>query len=63
MVSMLTPVEREAIGLCICCEALKNMVNRAMLELTPVKSRPGEMQVMFHTNVHRSLFLVRLLDF
>lgn len=63
MTSTLTPIEREAIGLCICCEAITNLVNHAMLLFTPVTSEPGEMEVRFHTGVHRSLFLIRLLDF
>jgi hypothetical protein len=58
-----TSIEREAIGLSICCEALSDLVNHSMLVFIPVTSEPGEMEVRFQTGVHRSLFLIRLLDF
>jgi hypothetical protein len=59
----LTPIEREVIGLCICCDALSDLVNHAMLLFTKEESRPDEMEVRFHTEPHQSLFLIRLLDF
>lgn len=61
MDDVLSPIEREAIGLCVCCDALNGLVNRAMMQLN--LNGNGEMEVLFHTGVHRSLFLVRLLDF
>ena len=62
MTSPLSPEEREAIGLCICCDALQELVNHSMLQVTPVSVYPGEMEVRFQTGVHRDLFLIRLLD-
>jgi hypothetical protein len=53
--------EQEAIGLCICCDALDDLVTREMLGV--VQTAAGEMEVHFPTGVHQSLFLVRFLDF
>jgi hypothetical protein len=63
MNNVLSPIEREVIGLNICCDALSDLVNHAMLLFTKVESRPGEMEVRFRTESHRNLFLIRLLDF
>ena len=63
MNNVLSPIEREVIGLSICCDALSDLVNHAMLLFTKVESRPGEMEVRFRTESHRNLFLIRLLDF
>lgn len=60
---MMTPKEREAVGLAVCVEALQSFVNHLLLHFTPVTSRPGEMEVRFHTSVHRDLFLIRFEDF
>jgi len=55
--------ERETIGLCIAVEAVNDIANKALLEVRPVSSLPGEAEVYFHTRVHQELFLARLLDF
>jgi hypothetical protein len=55
--------KKEVIGLCICIEALDDMVNRAMVDVVPITSFPGEMQAMFMTTAHKDLFLIRALDF
>ncbi len=55
--------EREAIGLCICLEAVNDITNRALLTLRDVSAHPGEAEVLFQSHVHRDLFLIRLLDF
>ena len=55
--------ELEAIGLCVCCEALDDIVNRGLLEMIEVSQRPGECETRFHTRYHQLLFLIRLLDF
>lgn len=59
----LTAIEREAIGLCVCCDALSNLVNHSLLQFTAVEDHADEMEVRFHTGVHQNLFLIRLLDF
>lgn len=55
--------EIEAIGLCIALEAVGDIANRTLLELTDVPSFPGESEVRFPSLVHQQLFLARLLDF
>jgi hypothetical protein len=55
--------EQEAIGLCICLEAVGDVANHALLDLREVSSLPGEMEVYFHSSDHQQLFLPRLLDF
>lgn len=55
--------EREAIGLCICLEAVSDIANHALLELRDVSMYPAETEVYFHTHIHQHLFLIRLLDF
>lgn len=55
--------EREAIGLCICIEAVNDMANCSLLMLRDVSAYPGEAEVLFHSHIHRDLFLIRLLDF
>lgn len=55
--------EREAIGLCICLEAIGEVANHALLMFREVSSFPGEAEVLFHSSIHRDLFLIRLLDF
>lgn len=57
------PAAREAIGLCVAAEALSCMVNHALMDFTPVRIRPGEMEVLFKSSAHRDLFLIRMLDF
>lgn len=56
-------IEQESIGLCICIEALNNIVNHSLIELREVRRFPGEYEVYFHDSVHRELFLLRVLDF
>lgn len=58
-----SPAEKEAIGLCISLEAIGDMANHALLELRDVSKYPGEVEVYFHTHIHRDLFMIRLLDF
>lgn len=55
--------EREAIGLCICLEAIGDIANHALLLYRDVSGFPGEAEVIFHSPIHRDLFLIRLLDF
>ena len=55
--------EREAIGLCIALEAVGDIANHALLELTDISSFPGEAEVRFPSRAHQQLFLARLLDF
>lgn len=55
--------EKEAIGLCISLEAVGDMANHALLELRDVSRYPGEVEVYFHTHIHKELFIIRLLDF
>ncbi len=58
-----SPTEKEAIGLCISLEAVRDMANHALLELRDVSMCPGEVEVYFHTHIHQDLFIIRLLDF
>lgn len=55
--------ETEAIGLCICVEAVGDIANHLLLKLRDVSAYPGEAEVLFHDRAHRDLFLIRLLDF
>jgi hypothetical protein len=55
--------EQEAIGLCVCLEAVGDMANHALLTLRDVSAYPGEAEVIFKDRAHRDLFLIRLLDF
>jgi hypothetical protein len=57
------PSELEAIGLCICLEAVNDIANHALFELRDVPNHPGECEVLFQSFVQRDLFLIRLLDF
>lgn len=60
---MYNTAERETIGLCICLEAIGDIANHALLLFREVSSFPGEAEVLFHSSIHRDLFLIRLLDF
>ena len=55
--------EQEAIGLCVCLEAVDDIANHSLLELRDVSSLPEETEVYFHSHIHQQLFLIRLLDF
>jgi len=55
--------ELETIGLCICLEAVSDITNHKLLILRDVSTHPGEAEVIFKTDVHQDLFLIRLLDF
>ncbi|WP_448693501.1 hypothetical protein [Pseudomonas rhizophila] len=55
--------ERETIGLCICLEAVSDIVNHSLLTFRDVSAYPGEAEAIFPSRVHRDLFLIRLLDF
>lgn len=55
--------EKEAIGLCVCVEAVGDIANHALLKLCDVSAYPGEAEVHFRDRAHRDLFLIRLLDF
>lgn len=59
----LTNTEREAIGLCVCLEAVNEIVNHALLDVRKSSRSPGEALVYFKDIVHRSLFIIRFLDF
>jgi hypothetical protein len=60
---MYSTTEREAIGLCIAWEAINDLVNRALLDLSHVDTSPSSAVIPFPTMIHRDLFLIRLLDF
>lgn len=55
--------EFEAIGLCICLDALNSILHHEILELRDVSDHPGECEVIFQSAAHEDLFLIRLLDF
>jgi hypothetical protein len=55
--------EQEAVGLCVCLEAIGDMANHALLTLRDVSAYPGEAEAIFKDRAHRDLFLIRLLDF
>jgi hypothetical protein len=55
--------EREAIGLCIALEALNDMANHALLDLSKPIGTAGEVEVRYRSREHQQLFLIRLLDF
>ena len=59
----LNSIEKETIGLCICIEAINNIVNHALLDIREDSSKPGESTALFKDYVHRSLFIIRFLDF
>jgi hypothetical protein len=52
--------EREAIGLCICLEAVSDIANHALLELRDVSMYPGK-QRSISIHIHQHLFLIRRL--
>lgn len=54
--------EREIAGLCICTEAIDEIVNQGLLEVKGSSSSDGK-TIYFHTQIHQELFLIRLLDF
>ncbi|WP_420429564.1 hypothetical protein [Kordiimonas sp.] len=56
-------IEKETIGLCICVESLNNMVNHALLDVRKSSRTIGEAEVYFKDFIHRSLFVIRFLDF
>ncbi len=58
-----SPEILEAIGLSVAFDALRDLVNRLLMEFVPLPSYPGEMQVLFKSTPHRDLFYIRLLDF
>lgn len=58
-----SPETLEAIGLSVAFDALRDLVNRLLMEFLPLASYPGEMQVRFKSTPHRDLFYIRLLDF
>lgn len=60
---VLNSIERETIGLCISLEALNDIVNHALLDVRESSRKPGESEVYFKDFVHRSLFVIRFLDF
>jgi len=55
--------ERESIGLCICLEAVNEIINNAVLDVRISSRIPGEALIYFKDLVHRSLFIIRTLDF
>lgn len=63
MSSSSSPETLEAIGLSVAFEALRDLVNRLLMEFLPLTGHPGEVQVLFKSTPHRDLFYIRLLDF
>lgn len=59
----LNSAEREVIGLCIAVEAINDIANHALLDISDVSAFPGEAEVHFKTHVHQQMFVARLLDF
>ena len=55
--------EIEAIGLCICLEAINDIANHSLVEVRDVSKYPGEAEIYFHGYIHKDLFIIRLLDF
>lgn len=55
--------ERETISLCIALEALDSFLNFGLLEVLPIVESDSKAEVRFHSQSHRDLFLIRLLDF
>lgn len=55
--------EMEAIGLCIALEALNDMANHALLDLSEPVGARREVEVRYKSREHQQLFLIRLLDF
>lgn len=55
--------EYESIGLCIAMEAINDMANHTMLQVSDLDSLPGQAEVRFQSRIHQGLFLSRLLDF
>lgn len=54
----------ETIGLCVAVEAINGILNHSMFDLLHSKDEESlGAQVQFKSEVHRDLFLVRLLDF
>lgn len=44
-------------------EAIKDMVNHALMKIIPGSSGSNKAEIYFHDCTHRSLFLIRFLDF
>ncbi len=59
----LNAIETETIGLCICVEALGEIVNHALLDVRESSINNGESEVYFKDFIHRSLFVILFLDF
>lgn len=55
--------ERETIGLCVCLEAINNIVNHALLDVRELSEHPNQSMVYFNSSAHKDLFLIRFLDF
>lgn len=55
--------EKEAIGLCIAVEAIRDMANHSILQMLGPDEPLGDAEVRFKSMEHQQLFLVRLLDF
>lgn len=57
--------EFEAIGLCICLEAVDSIANHDLftLRFRNTSPNPEEAEAIFQTHIHRDQFLIRLLDF
>jgi len=55
--------ELEVIGLCIAVEALDDIANLALLELSGPIGAAGQFEVRYKSREHQQLFLIRLLDF
>ena len=57
------PEVKEAIGLCVAFEALRDLVNHCFLDFRELADSPGQAEVVFKSTPHRDLFYIRLLDF
>ena len=57
-----TSPETEAIGLCICIDALNDIVNKELLEVRWTSQGSGQAEIYFHTGVHQQVFLLRVID-
>lgn len=56
-------IETEVIGLCICLEAVNNIVNNILVDVRPLSKRPEQSVVYFNSYAEKELFLIRFLDF
>ena len=58
-----SPIENEITGLCICIEAIDNIVNHTLVDVRPLHASPNQSVVYFKSYPEQDLFLIRFLDF